>query len=172
MKHEHNHHHDGEPCSCGHDHSEHHKSHDHHAKESCACGHDHDAHKDHQHHHDKPGQTDIAITHHENALIVSVEREISGDYNHVKETLALGLEELANWVEDQNGLVGHIKAHLSEKGSSAMLSTTGDAVQIKETSNPGILINLAVIVFVENEAGLTDQVDRLLKRLPGSREVG
>ncbi|MBU4440692.1 MAG: hypothetical protein L6276_02520 [Acetobacterium sp.] len=169
MKHEdQHHHHASEPCSCGHDHSEHGKSLDRlHEQEPCACGHDHDDHKDHDHHehqHPKLGHNDISITHHENAVIVSAEREISGDYAQVKETLALGLKELADWVDNQNGLVGHIKAHLSAKGNSAMLSTTGDAVQIKETEGTGILINLAVIVFVENETGLADQVTQLLKK--------
>lgn len=165
MKHEqHNQHHE-EPCSCGHDHSEHGKFHDrHHQQEPYTCSHDHDDHKNHDHH-TKLGDNNISITHHENAVIVSAEQEIPGDYAQAKEVLALGLKKLADWVENQNGLVGHIKAHLSAKGNSAMLSTTGDAVQIKETDSTGVLINLAVIVFVENEAGLADQVARLLDRL-------
>ncbi|KNZ40223.1 hypothetical protein [Acetobacterium bakii] len=167
MKHE-QHEHNGEPCSCGHDHSEPHQHHDRRkdAAEPCACGHDHSQHPaPHENQHEKYIPEELSITHHENAVIVSAEREISGDYTRIKEALSIGLKSLAGWVENQNGLVGHIKAHLSEKGGSAMLSTTGDEVQIRETANPGVLINLAVIVFVENEVGLTDQVSKMLKQL-------
>lgn len=165
MKHEHqNHQLTGETCSCGHDHSEHDKSHDRLEEEPCTCGHDHDDHEHHDHQHLKSGHDGISITHHENAVIVSAQREISGDFTQVKETLAHGLKELADWVDSQNGLVGHIKAHLSTKGNSAMLSTTGDAVQIKETDSTSVTINLAVIVFIENETGLADQVTQLLKK--------
>ncbi|MBI4857219.1 MAG: hypothetical protein HY818_10830 [Acetobacterium woodii] len=169
MKHEHqNHQLTGETCSCGRDHSEHNKFHDRlDDQEPCVCGHNHDDYKDHEHHdhqHPKLGHDDVSITHHENAVIVSAEREISGDFTQVKETLALGLKDLADWVDSQNGLVGHIKAHLSTKGNSAMISTTGDAVQIKETDSTSVSINLAVIVFIENETGLADQVTQLLKK--------
>jgi hypothetical protein len=192
MKHEHHqphphHDHNGEPYSCGHDHSEHHQHHpqleescacghdhgEHHqyhpqSEETCACGHDHAAHKDHKYHerqHPKLGHNDLSITHHENAIIVSAEREISGEYQQIKDALALGLKELADWVESQNGLVGHIKAHLTEKGKSAMLSTTGDEVQVKEAHHPAVILNLAVIVFVVDEAGLANQVSAMLENL-------
>lgn len=95
-------------------------------------------------------------------MIISAEREIPGDYPKIKAALATGLAELAGWVDNQNGLVSHIKAHLLQNGPSAMLSTTGDDVQIKETVQKSVLLNLAVIVFVENEAGLAEQVSQLL----------
>ncbi|MEA4807613.1 hypothetical protein LNN31_06100 [Acetobacterium wieringae] len=191
MKHEHHKHthhdHSGEPCSCGHDHSEHHQQHpqqeelctcghdhgeqhQHHPQpeETGACGHDHTKHKDHDHHqhqHPKPSHDDLSITHHENAVIVSAEREISGDYQLIKDALVLCLKELADWVESQDGLVGHIKAHLTEKGKSAMLSTTGDTVQIKEAHHPAVILNLAVIVFVADETALANQVAAMLEKL-------
>lgn len=116
MKHVHHDHcnHEDQPCSCGQDHGEHNKLQDHHKLEEdpCSCGHEHSE----DHHPVKHFDEDIAITHHENAVIVSAEREISGDYTRVKEALTLGLKDLADWVKSQNGLVGHIKAHLSEKG--------------------------------------------------------
>lgn len=168
MKHEHN----GEPCFCNHDHSEHHKHHPHQVV-PCACGHDHDDHKDHEHHHHqhpKLDHGDLAITHHENAIIISAEREISGDYLLIKDTLALGLKELADWVESQDGLVGHIKGHLTEKAKSAMLSTTGDGVQIKEAHHPVVILNLAVIVFVADEASLANQVLTMIAKLNQSKK--
>lgn len=159
--------HPEEPCSCGHDHREH--QHHSHQEASCSCGHDHDKHKDHgkdKAQHPNPGHEDISITHHENAVIVSAEREISGDYILIKETLELGLKALADWVESQDGLIGHIKAHLTEKGKNAMFSTTGDVVHIKETHHPSVTLNLAVIVFVNDEAALADQVSAMIKNLP------
>lgn len=156
MKHEHHenqHHHEYEeqPCSCGHDHIEHH--------------HQEKKHHHEEHQHGGLGHHELTITHHENAVIVSAEREIRGDYNRVKEAMTRGLKDLADWVESQNGLVGHIKAHLSEKGYSAMLSTTGDDVQIKESDKQIVTVNLAVIVFVDNEEGLAEQVSQLLKEI-------
>lgn len=166
---EHNQHHrqPEEPCTCGHDHSEHNQHHPQ-PEETCVCGHDQNEHKDHDHHqhqHPELGHNDLSITHHENAIIVSAEREISGDYQLIKDALALGLKELANWVESQNGLVGHIKAHLTEKGKSTMLSTTGDTVQVKEAHHPAVILNLAVIVFIADEAALANQVSVMIEKL-------
>lgn len=156
--------HPDEPCSCSHDHHEH-QNHHSHQEESYICGHDHDKHEIHEHLRPKTNLGDLSITHHENAIIISAEREISGEYLPIKEAIAVGLNGLADWVESQNGLVGHIKTHLTEKGKSAILSTTGDGVQVNEVYHPKVILNLAVIVFAVDEADLANQVLTILNKL-------
>lgn len=53
----------------------------------------------------------------------------------------------------------------SIKGKSAMLSTTGDTVQVKEAHHPAVILNLAVIVFIADEAALANQVSVMIEKL-------
>lgn len=137
-----------------HDHHEHQA----HEESACDCG----------HHHEKSSVTNhegITVSHHEGAVICSAERVIVKEYRWVRDTLAGELKTLADWVEDQGGMVGHIKAFLTEKGYSSMLSTTGDDVQIKETRMPKVTVNLAIIVFFKNEDLLCLKLAELLEKL-------
>lgn len=83
----------------------------------------------------------------------------------MRATLARELKTLADWIEDQGGMVGHIKAFLKEQGNSAMLSTTGEYVQIKETLNPKVTVNIAIIAFVSNDSQLCLKFAESLEKL-------
>ncbi|WP_368292988.1 hypothetical protein [Dehalobacter sp. TBBPA1] len=144
MVHEH-HEHEGQACQCGHHHDEHHDQHEQHEK-TTLCN-----------------QEEITVTHHEGAVIFSAERVIAKEYSWVRDRLNKELQSLAGWVEDQGGLVGHIKAFLIETGYSCMLSTTGGDVQIKETLKPKVTVNIALIVFIKNESELYSKLAETLK---------
>ncbi|UWG96712.1 hypothetical protein LPY66_17800 [Dehalobacter sp. DCM] len=110
---------------------------------------------------DKDG---VIVTHHEGAVIFAAERVIAREYTWVKDTLEKELKALADAVEDQGGLVGHIKAFLTDQSNSAMLSATDGNVQIKETRHPKVMVNIAAIVFVKNEVLLHKKfADMLIK---------
>lgn len=107
----------------------------------------------------------ITVTHHEGAVICSAERVIAKEYGWVRNSLAMELKKLAEWVEEQGGIVGHIKAFLTELGYTSMLSTTGDDVQIKETWKPKVIVNIAIIAFVGNDGDLCAKLVETLEKL-------
>lgn len=117
------------------------------------ANHGHHDHASHDHHHraDSENYEGIEVSHHEGAIILSVERVITGEYELVRDTLSRELKILADWVEEQGGIVGHIKAFLAENGYTSMLSTTGGEVQIKESRKPKVVMKLAVIAFINDE---------------------
>ncbi|WP_368293020.1 hypothetical protein [Dehalobacter sp. TBBPA1] len=146
MAHEHHEHHEheGQACQCGHHHDEQHEQHE----KSVLCN-----------------QEEITVTHHEGAVILSTERVIAKEYSWVRDRLNKELQSLAGWVEDQGGLVGHIKAFLTETGYTCMLSTTGEDVQIKETLKPKVTAKITLIVFINNENELYSKLAETLKKL-------
>lgn len=138
-------------CHCGHDHE--HSSdcscgHDHEHSSDCSCGHDHEHDSDcgcgHDHSHSHEG---IESHMHDEAVVVSGKREIPGSLEKVKEDLTKELDKLAEWIEDQGGIVGHIKAYLDGAGDGYMLSNTGGGVQCTRAAGTGVHVNIAAIVF-------------------------
>lgn len=159
--------HDEQACSCGH----HHGHHDHSEHEKHDGYHNLLKHQDHHEHDANCGcateadHSEITVTRHEGAIICSVERVIAKEYAVVRDALEKEMKILAEWVEDQGGIVGHIKAFLTENAWSSMLSTTGGDVQIKENRTPKVTVNMAVIVFVKDESLLRAKLVAALKML-------
>lgn len=118
---------------CNHEHQEHeHCNHEHHEHEHCDHGHNHEG---------------IESHFHEEAVVCSGNREISGVLESIKEKLVIEIKSLAEWVEAQDGIIGHIKGYVEGGGMGYMLSTTGGEVQIKETQDSKVQVNIATIVF-------------------------
>lgn len=133
--------------------------------------HEYHEHEDHacecDHHHETSAVTNhegITVSHHEGAIICSAKLVVAKEYEWVKDTLASELKSLADWVEDHGGIVGHIKAFLTEQGYSSMLSTTGEDVHVKETRKPKVTVNIAIIVFIKNEKQLCLKLAELLEK--------
>lgn len=142
-KHIHNHH--------EHDHHDHDHEHEHH--------HDHD-HCSHDHNHE-----DIESHTHDESIIVSGKREIPGELETVKEKLTKELESLGEWIENQGGIIGHIKAYANGGGKGYMLSNTYGEVQCKETLKSDVHVNIAVIVFKVDIEELECRVAEIFERL-------
>jgi hypothetical protein len=61
------------------------------------------------------------------------------------------LNELAAWIDARNGVVGHIKASVSENGRSSTISNTGDGVATKEFAPDITTVSMASIIFAVPE---------------------
>jgi hypothetical protein len=90
-------------------------------------------HSDHDHS-DTNGE--LQLTEHEGALVASLARDVAGSFDDIETVLAECLARLAAWVSESGGVVGHIKASLTDGSTSATLSTTGGGVSIKKLPNP------------------------------------
>lgn len=138
-----------------------HSSEEHHIHEHEHCqeaGHDHSHHEhehcqaaEHSHHHHEHAQEQLPlldIDEHEGALIGTVRCRIPGDYAQVTEELEKAVKDLAEEIDRQGGIVGHIKAFVKEENRSCMLSLTepGEIHRIP-ADKPAVLAEIANIIF-------------------------
>ena len=125
-EHHHHHHHDDEECDCDeHEHEHHH--HHHHDDEECDC----DEHE-HEHHHHHDGDdcdcddcvSGVSIVEHEGALAGSFEIETKHSKEDTDKYIKEYMKLIYDIVEKHEGVVGHIKASITDNDYSAMYSLT------------------------------------------------
>lgn len=111
-------------------------------------------HIDNDNDNDNPHQHNVEHTHrgvtskiHDGALVCSGDRNIFGDLTAVKKKLTREVGKLAEWVEENKGIIGHIKGLVDVRGSVYMVSTTGGETASKEMPISNITIYLVAIVF-------------------------
>jgi hypothetical protein len=152
-EHEHEHHHDYE-----HSHDEH--GHDHHDH----AHHDHDQSDEHDHEH---FGTDggINFSRHEGALILSTQIVVNVPYSRMVKAVENALNGLAAWVDDHNGVIGHIKASVSENGRSSTISNTGDGAVSKEFAGDLTTVSMASIVFAVPESEYCEKFEEAVETL-------
>jgi hypothetical protein len=105
----------------------------------------------------------ITTTFHNNALVCSANRHITGDLEKIKKRLALEAGLLDKWVEEEGGITGHIKAIVSVNGPVCRISATAGEVDVKELPVNNLHVSLVAIVFEIDEAALKQQVETLLE---------
>jgi hypothetical protein len=81
-----------------------------------------------------------------------------------------GLNTLAAWVDAHEGVVGHIKASVSENGRSTTLSNTGDGVEAKEFAADITTISMASIVFSVPETEYCEKFEEVVDSLKNLAE--
>ena len=138
---EHDHHHHEHECCRETEHDHHHHDHEY-CRET-----EHDHHH-HDHEHTQEQLPLLDIDEHEGALIGTVRCRIPGDYAQVTEELEKAVKDLAEEIDRQGGIVGHIKAFVKEENRSCMLSLTepGEVHRIP-ADNPAVLAEIANIIF-------------------------
>ena len=132
--------HEHEHCQeAGHDHSHHEHEH---------CQEAEHSHHHHDHEHAQEQLPLLDIDEHEGALIGTVRCRIPGDYAQVTEELEKAVKDLAEEIDRQGGIVGHIKAFVKEENRSCMLSLTepGEIHRIP-ADKPAVLAEIANIIF-------------------------
>ncbi len=155
--HDPHHHHDDE-CGCGHEHEHHHH---HHHDDECGCGHEHE----HDHHHHDDGAPYIVDGHtHEGASVGTGALTVTGIYAELEDAVKENLRELAGWVTDQGGIIGHIKSSMVSTHTT-MLSITEDDVHVIAPQEEEMRINLAAIVFGVALEDLEKQVETICQKL-------
>ena len=138
---EHDHHHHEHECCREPEHDHHHHDHEY-CRET-----EHDHHH-HDHEHTQEQLPLLDIDEHEGALIGTVRCRITGEYAQVTEELEKAVKDLAEEIDRQGGIVGHIKAFVKEENRSCMLSLTepGEVHRIP-ADNPAVLAEIANIIF-------------------------
>jgi len=113
---------------------DHEHSHEHLHEHEHTQGHSHDHSPSNHSHPNTKGE--LQLTEHEGAFVASLARDVAGSFEDISKALAEGLAELAGWVSENGGAVGHIKASLTDGATTATFSTTGGAVSVTTFPNP------------------------------------
>ena len=132
--------------------------------ESC----DHHDHSGDAHEHsvkDNPPPDGITSRIHDGALVCSANRHISGDLEQVRQTLEKEIGLLDKWVEEQDGITGHIKAIISVNGPACRISATGGELESNTIPIKDIHVSIAAIVFKVDKKTLEQRIESLFEGL-------
>lgn len=133
----------------------------------CGCGQQsHESHEHHHHHGEIQEEEEVGkvrFTRHEGALVCNAIWELSGDFLSVQQEVGKHMDALADWVEKEEGIIGHIKCFLEEKLRSSMLSTTGDGVNCVDYQDNRVEVQLTVIVYAEDAARLCKKIEEFME---------
>jgi hypothetical protein len=77
------------------------------------------------------------------------------------------LNGLAAWVDGHNGVIGHIKASVSENGRSSTISNTGDGAVTREFTGDLTTVSMASIVFAVPESEYGEKFGEIVEALKG-----
>ena len=102
---------------------------------------------------------------HDGALVCSVSRHIKGDLEKIRENLENELGLLDTWVEELEGVTGHIKAIISVNGPAYRISATAGEVETKNLSIKNIHVSIVAIVFQIDQEVMEKRIEYLLERL-------
>ena len=119
-------------------------AHEHHHEHEHAHHHEH---HEHVHIHEELRDGPFAAYTHEEATVGSTELTFVGTLDMWEEKIAACVQALADLVEAQDGIVGHIKAHLSEEKTAMISLTDVETMRILHPEGKTVLLRMAVIVF-------------------------
>ena len=100
------------------------------------------------------------ITHHGDAIICSFETILDCGLEEAKEKVLTAIKMVEQLVNEENGLIGHIKAHIKESGRSISISTTGGPATIMNGISTETEVSFTAIVFFVNEIILREIIER------------
>ena len=130
----------------------------------------HDHHHHCNHHHGSDQHHGIQSHLHEDALVCSGSRDLIGDPKTIKEKLVSKIGILADWIEETGGIIGHIKALVEVDSPVTVISTTGEAVSVREMTASDIHVSLVAIVFNSSTNALECRIVSLLDDLQKQTE--
>lgn len=107
----------------------------------------------------------ITTDFHNNALVCSANRHVTGEIEEIKKRLAFETGELDRWVEEEGGITGHIKAIVSANGPVCRISATAGEVDVKELPIRNLHVSLVAIVFEIDKVVLERRIISLLDSL-------
>lgn len=108
---------------------------------------------------------EIKVDNHEGFYVCSAEVQSCRPYEQVQKIISDGMEELAAWTEEQQGIIGHLKAFIYESSRSSMISLTESKSNIKKYDVPKVKICLTVIVRLKECEELCNKMRKLFKLL-------
>ena len=120
------------------------------------------------HHHDADCCCEecIGVASHEGALIGTLTGHIAADsVDAAKELLSAALTGLAAQINEAGGVIGHIKAIVSEEGRGYQISVTEEDAMVRSLSPSAYRADCATIVFAVGEDALRSYMQKTVGAL-------
>lgn len=114
------------------------------------CGYSHDGMKVEE----KDGVVDVAGV-----------RIVEGDYDALEEQAITEMEMLTQWVEQQGGIVGHVKIYLEERGSASSLTCAGGQVHVDRTKESKTNVILSAVILNVDADKVKCRIAEFLSRM-------
>ncbi|MBQ6550261.1 MAG: hypothetical protein IJL78_02505 [Lachnospiraceae bacterium] len=110
----------------------------------------------HHHHHDEDCCCEecsgISVTAHEGALIGTLTGHIQADsVDSAKDALSSAMTALAARLSEAGGVIGHIKAIVSEEGRGYQISVTEETAEVRSLTPSAFHADCTAIVFAVPE---------------------
>lgn len=126
------------------------------------CGHHHGKECEHHKHEDENSLL-VKVFMHEHATIASACFVSNDEIDILQEDIARILEDIASWVTENNGIIGHLKSSLQTEGETIMLSLTDEKVESKRVKSKKCKISMACIVFGIDERDMEKKLSEDLE---------
>ena len=130
-----------------------------------SCGHHRSKHSNDHLGKDSFPPDGITSNFHDGALVCSGNRHITGDPELIKKNMEKEIGLLDTWVEEQEGLTGHIKAIISVNGPVCRISATGGKVESKNLQPKGVHVSIVAIVFQTEQKIMEQRIESLFDKL-------
>lgn len=105
----------------------------------------------------------VKVSRHEDALIFNISKEYQLPYQELLTIIAQKLEDLSAWVDENGGLVGHIKGYITDETHSAMVSVTESCCHITRNTNALVKFSLTCIVFGVDKEKMCHKIAQILQ---------
>lgn len=131
-----------------------------------SCEHHHHSEAPHEHSENNSFPPDgITSNIHDGALVCSGNKKLTGDLELVRQILTDEIELLDKWVDEQEGITGHIKAIISVNGPAYRISSTGGDVESKKLQLKNIHVSVVAIVFQIDQEIMEHRIESLFAEL-------
>lgn len=110
---------------------------------------------------------------HDGARVVSAQFAVDADLDGMRDSLKKAMETECGWAEENDVIIGHLKAYIKRGDSAIMLSTTGYGVQIKGEPGEGSTLEIGIdsITYGSSLEEAEDRLENLAKDLLSGYEL-
>lgn len=145
-------------CSC------HHHTHET-EKHVCGCGHHEHGKEEICEPMERIGKWKIRFEKHEGAVVASMSCEMEGEYEKLVKECEKEILYLAHKIEENGGLIGHIKMYVKEEGRSCMLSLTDSSAlhRKEETEKRSMAEGVCIVIGMDTE-GVRDLMHEYMEK--------
>lgn len=104
----------------------------------------------------------VTVRHHEGSTIFSCERTSAEPLEILQPKISSMIQMVQSEVERQDGIVGHIKAYVSDSGASTAFSGTGEAVHVLQIQQRVTQIHFTAIILGCDEKPILSLIEQTL----------
>ena len=110
---------------------------------------------------------------HDEARVVSAQFKVEADYGELRSALEKAMEAECDWAEDNDVIIGHLKAYIKRGDDAVMLSTTGYGVQTKGEPGEGAELDVGIdSITYGSTLGVAEQrLEALARGLLAGNEI-